>query len=246
MKNEIKVFSNREFGDVRTIEINNQPYFSATDVAKILGYNNPHDAISRHCKGVVKHEAPTNSGLQSLNFIPEGDVYRLIMRSQLPSAQKFEEWVCDEVLPSLRKNGGYIVGQEEMMPEQIVANALIVANQIIEEKNRKIKELSPKGQYFDALVSSKLLTTFRDTAKEYRMPPQEFTQWLVDNGYIYRDKHKMIKPYAEYVKQGLFEVKDFLTPYGYSNVQTYITVKGKETFRLLLQMSDMKNYENAI
>ena len=99
----------------------------------------------------------------------------------------------------------------------------------------KVKEQEPKARYFDNLVDSKLLTTFRDTAKEFHISPKELTQWLTDNGYIYRDRHKIIKPYEQHRKSGLFQMKDFSTPYGYSNVQTYITVKGKETFRLLME-----------
>lgn len=240
--NEIKVFSNKEFGNVRTVVIDGSPWFVGKDVATILGYKDTVSAIKVHVddedKKVWQITTPSR-GHQSMVVITESGLYSLVFGSQLLSAKRFKHWITSEVLPSLRQNGGYIVGQEEMTPEQVVANALVVANQIIAEKEQKIKELSPKGQYFDALVESKLLTTFRDTAKEFHMPPQEFTQWLVDNGYIYRDKHKMLKPYAEYVKQGLFEVKDFLTPYGYSNVQTFITVKGKETFRLLLQVSDI-------
>lgn len=111
---------------------------------------------------------------------------------------------------------------------------MIVANKVIEEKERKIAEMEPKAEYFDNLVDSKLLTTFRDTAKELHISPQAFTQWLVDNKYIYRDRHNILKPYEQHRKNGLFQLKDFSTPFGYSNVQTYVTVKGKETFRLLL------------
>ena len=160
----------------------------------------------------------------------------MIFESRLPSARKFRYWVTSEILPSIRKNGGYIQNQEELTPEQIVANALIVAQNIIKDKDKKIAELSPKAEYFDSLVDSKLLTTFRDTAKELHIPPRQFTQWLVDKGYVYRDRHNMIKPYEQYRKNGLFKMKDFLTPAGFSNVQTYVTVKGKETFRLLLSI----------
>lgn len=169
-----------------------------------------------------------------MNFISESDLYRLTMKSQLPSAEKFSDWVVEDVLPSIRKNGGYIQNQEELTPEQLVAKALVVANQIIAEKEAKITEMEPKAEYFDNLVDSRLLTTFRDTAKELHIPPKEFTQWLVNNGYVYRDRHKMLKPYEKHRKSGLFQMKDFSTPFGYSNVQTYITVKGKETFRLLI------------
>ena len=105
--------------------------------------------------------------------------------------------------------------------------------QMLEAEN---KAMLPKAEYFDALVDSKLLTTFRDCAKELNVKQNVFTKWLADNGFIYYDRHGIIKPYSPHVKSGLFSMKDFKTPFGYSNVQTYITVKGKETFRLMLGM----------
>lgn len=232
--NELKIFKNPEFGAVRTVVIDGKPWFAGTDVARALGYAKPQDAVSRHCKHSVKRGVPYNGNMIEMNFISESDLYRLTMKSQLPSAEKFSDWVVEEVLPSIRKNGGYIQNQEQLTPEQIIANALIVANKVIEEKERKIAEMEPKAEYFDNLVDSKLLTTFRDTAKELHISPQAFTQWLVDNKYIYRDRHNILKPYEQHRKSGLFQMKDFSTPFGYSNVQTYVTVKGKETFRLLL------------
>lgn len=105
--NELQIFNSEEFGEIRTIEIDGKPYFVAVDVATALGYATPRDAISRHCKGVVKHDTPTSSGVQQMSYINEGDLYRLIMKSKLPSAEKFESWVMDEVLPTIRKTGGY-------------------------------------------------------------------------------------------------------------------------------------------
>lgn len=169
-------------------------------------------------------------------YINESGLYALIINSNLPSAKKFKHWVTSEVIPSLRKNGGYIVGQENMSDEQLISNALVVANRILAERDAKIKELSPKAEYFDKLVSRNLLTNFRDTAKELHISPKTFVQWLEDKEYIYRDINNKIKPYADYVKSGLFEEKDFTAYNGYSDVQTLITVKGKETFRLLLEV----------
>lgn len=105
--NDLKVFSNTEFGELGVMVIDGKEYFPATQCAKLLGYANAKDAVIRHCKGVVKHDLPTNGGKQEVNYIPEGDLYRLIVSSKLPSAEKFERWVFDEVLPSIRKNGGY-------------------------------------------------------------------------------------------------------------------------------------------
>ena len=116
--NELRIFSSDEFGQIRTAEINGKPYFVASDVATALGYATPRDAIARHCKGVVKRDTPTSGGTQELSYINEGDVYRLIMRSKLPAAEKFESWVMDEVIPSIRKNGGYIAGQENQIGQK--------------------------------------------------------------------------------------------------------------------------------
>ena len=105
--NELQIFNNPEFGEIRTIEIEGKPYFVASDVAAALGYANPRKAVSDHCKGVTKRDTPTSSGVQSMSYIGEGDLYRLIMKSKLPSAEKFESWVMDEVLPSIRSTGYY-------------------------------------------------------------------------------------------------------------------------------------------
>lgn len=107
MSKEIQVFQNEQFGQVRTIDENGKVLFCAKDVAEALGYSNTRDAINRHCKGVVKRDAPTKSGKQSMSFIPEGDIYRLAASSELPGADAFESWIFDEVLPSIRKHGGY-------------------------------------------------------------------------------------------------------------------------------------------
>ena len=106
--NELQIFNNPEFGEIRTIEIEGKPYFVASDVAAALGYANPRKAVSDHCKGVTKRDTPTSSGVQSMSYIGEGDLYRLIMKSKLPSAEKFESWVMDEVLPSIRITGYYV------------------------------------------------------------------------------------------------------------------------------------------
>ena len=115
--NALHVFKNSRFGQLRTIEEGGKIFFCAADVAKALGYINPRDAISRHCRGVVKRDAPTQGGIQAIAFIPEGDVYRLITHSKLPGAERFESWVFDDVLPSLRKDGYYSLAPQENKPD---------------------------------------------------------------------------------------------------------------------------------
>ncbi len=123
--NEVQIFNSGEFGEIRTIEIDGKPYFVGADVAKALGYNNPRDAVSRHCKGVVKHDTPTSSGIQSMSYINEGDLYRLIMKSKLPSAEKFESWVMDEVLPTIRKTGSYRKPLTTVEQIQVIATGFL-------------------------------------------------------------------------------------------------------------------------
>jgi len=123
--NELQFFNSEEFGEIRTAEIDGKPYFVGTDVAKALGYNNPRDAVSRHCKGVVKRDTPTSSGIQSMSYINEGDLYRLIMKSKLPSAEKFESWVMDEVLPTIRKTGSYQKPLTTVEQIQVIATGFL-------------------------------------------------------------------------------------------------------------------------
>jgi prophage antirepressor-like protein len=123
--NELQFFNSEEFGEIRTAEIDGKPYFVGTDVAKALGYSNPRKAILDHCKGVTKRDTPTSSGIQSMSYINEGDLYRLIMKSKLPSAEKFESWVMDEVLPTIRKTGSYHKPLTTVEQIQVIATGFL-------------------------------------------------------------------------------------------------------------------------
>ena len=123
--NELQIFNSGEFGEIRTIEIDGKPYFVGTDVAKALGYSNPRKAILDHCKGVTKRDTPTSSGIQSMSYINEGDLYRLIIKSKLPSAEKFESWVMDEVLPIIRKTGSYQKPLTTVEQIQVIATGFL-------------------------------------------------------------------------------------------------------------------------
>ena len=140
---ELQIFKNEEFGEVRTVEIEGKPFFCGSDVAKALGYAIPSKAVNTHCKGVSKMEAPTNGGIQELLFIPEGDLYRLIVSSKLPTAEKFEHWVFDEVLPSIRKHGMYATDELLDNPDLIIQ----MATKLKEEREaRKALEIENKVQ----------------------------------------------------------------------------------------------------
>lgn len=241
---ELIIFNNPEFGQIRTIEEDGKVLFCGSDVAKALGYKRPKDAVSAHCKGAVKRRTLTNGGEQEMNFIPEGDIYRLAARSELPGADQFERWIFDEVLPSIRKNGGYINGQENMTPEELMAAALIMANKTIENQKVRLSALTvenqimqPKADYFDDLVDRNLLTGLRETAKELGVKPKEFISFLLSRKYLYRDKKGKLMPYQVHVNNGLFELKEcFNEKTQWTGTQTLVTPKGRETFRLLLLM----------
>lgn len=169
------------------------------------------------------------------DFIPENIFYRLAMKAKNETAEKFQTLVADEIIPSIRRNGGYIANQENLTPEQIVANALIVAQNIISQKDKQIEEMQPKAQYFDTLVDRNLLTSFRETAKELGVKEGMFISWLIGKNYIYRDAKNKLQPYSTAMNKGLFEVKEYSSRYSnHAGTQTLITPKGRETFRLLL------------
>lgn len=222
--NELQIFSSDEFGQIRTAEINGKPYFVASDVATALGYTNPRKAVIDHCKGVTKRDTPTSGGTQELSYINEGDVYRLIMRSKLPAAEKFESWVMDEVIPSIRKNGGYISGQENLSDDELLAKALMVAqnkiaerDRIIAEKQEHIEKMRPKEIFADAVSSSHTSILIGDLAKlicqnGYQIGQKRLFEWMRNKGYLIKFGASKNMPVQRYVEQGLFEIKE-------SNVQ---------------------------
>ncbi len=238
--NELMIFNNPRFGEIRTITEGGRTLFCAKDVASALGYKKPQNAIAAHCKGALKWGIPTNGGAQEMLFIPEGDIYRLAAKSELPGADEFESWIFDEVLPSIRKNGGYVNGQENMTPEELMAKALVVAQKTLADREARLSVLTvenqimkPKADYFDELVDRNLLTNFRETAKQLGVKEKEFIAFLLEKKYIYRDKRGKLMPYAD-KNNGLFEIKEcFNEKTQWSGTQTMVTPKGRETFRLL-------------
>ena len=203
--NELQIFNNSEFGQIRTITKDEKTYFVGNDVAKALGYVETSKAIRTHCKGVSEMDIPTNGGIQKMKMITEGDIYRLVIKSQLPSAEKFENWIFDNVLPSIRKNGGYIANQENLTPEQIVANALVVAQNIILQKDRQIKEMQPKADFFDCVADSKSAFSMNEVAKvlDYKgVGRNKLFEFLREQGIL--DRYNV--PYQRYVDNGWFRV----------------------------------------
>ena len=148
--NKLTIMTNELFGEVRFAEIDGKPYAVANDVAKALGYANPSKATNDHCRNSIKIWGNDSLGRrQEFKAIPEGDIYRLIIRSKLPGADKFERWVFDEVIPQIRKTGGYIPVTKEMSDAEIMAKALLISQRTIEQKNTIIKEQEERIEYLE-------------------------------------------------------------------------------------------------
>lgn len=207
--NNLTVFQHEEFGEVRTLTENEKTLFCATDVAKALGYSNPRDAISRHCPSVVKRDAWVQTSSKAdgepamrkteMSFIPEGDVYRLIVHSKLPSAVKFERWVFDEVLPSIREHGAYLtpdtMAKVMQDPDFIIQLVQTIKEQQIENKALKgeISEMKPKVDFANAVLSSDGSIGVGAFAKLLRQNGVEIGQkrlfeWLRQNDYLISNK----------------------------------------------------------
>ena len=249
MENKIEIFNNEEFGAVRTLTIDNEPYFVGKDVAQALGYSNARDAINKHVddedKGVANCD--TLGGKQEMTVITESGLYSLVLSSKLPTAKKFKHWVTAEILPSIRKHGAYMT-PETLEKALYNPDFLIKLATELKDTQNHVKQLKltnsqltvdnqimqPKAEYFDELVDRNLLLNFTDTAKELGVKRKVFIQFLLDKKYIYRDKKGVLKPYAN-KNSGLFELKESMNDKtNWSGTQTLITPKGRETFRLLL------------
>ena len=207
---ELQIFKSPEFGEIRTTEINGEPFFVGRDIAEALGYTNPRKAIIDHVedddKGVTKCD--TLGGEQEMTIINESGLYSLILSSKLPTAKQFKHWVTSEVLPAIRKTGGYIGNQENMSDDEIMAKALLVAQKTIEQRNKQIEAMQPKALFADAVASSDTSILMNDLAKLIKqngvdIGGSRLWTWMRDNGYIF--KHSC-EPTQKSMEMGLFEV----------------------------------------
>lgn len=214
--NNLQIFKNADFGSIRAVDRDGEPWFVGKDVALALGYKNPQEAIRNHVdaedKGVS--EILTPGGMQKLPIINESGLYSLVLSSKLPGAKKFKRWVTSEVLPALRKNGGYIAGQENMTDAEIMAKALLVAQRTIESKQAVIEEMTPKAVFADAVSASEGSVLVGELAKILRQNGVNIGQnrlfdWLRENGYLVRrNGSDRNMPTQRSVEQGLFTIKE--------------------------------------
>lgn len=227
---------------VRTVQRDNEPWFVLKDVCDVLGISKYRDTASRlddDERGSARVD--TLGGPQEMTIINESGLYSVILRSGKPEARQFRKWITSEVLPSIRKTGGYIVGQETLSPEELMAKALLIAQQKIAERDAKIADLTvknrimePKADYFDACIERNLLLNFRETAKVLGIPPKQFMDFLMENKFLYRTQKGSLLP-TESRNDGYFSVKEsYNNATGWSGTQTFVTPKGREAFRLML------------
>jgi anti-repressor protein len=212
--NELRTFKNDEFGEVRTLVIDGEPYFVGKDVAEILGYSNSRKAIGDHVDEEDKVDGVTIRDSigrdQKPILINESGLYSLILSSKLPNAKKFKHWVTSDVLPSIRKTGAY---QKPLSRDQLIAQALIEAQAVIEEKDNRIKEMRPKEIFSDAVATSKTSILIGELAKLLKQNGIEIGQkrlfaWMRNNGYLMKSGSSKNMPTQRAMQLGLFEIKE--------------------------------------
>lgn len=233
----IKIFENKEFGKVRVSEIGGNPYFVGNDIATILGYKNTRDALLRHVdnedKGVVKHD--TLGGIQEITVINESGLYSLILSSKLPKAKEFKRWVTSEVLPSIRKSGGYIQNQENLTDNEIMAKALLVAQNVIKEKSKTLEVQRPKVLFAESVEASKTSILIGELAKILKQNGHEIGQnrlfeWLRVNNYLISRKGTDYNmPTQKSMNLGIFEIKETTITHadGHISISKTVKVTGK-------------------
>lgn len=215
---ELQIFNSEEFGEIRTVSINDEPWFVASDICRALDIQNVTQAVQ---KLDDDERSMFNIGRQgNANCVNEYGLYSLVLASRKPEAKKFKRWITHEVIPSIRKHGGYIAGQESMTDDQLLAKALLVAqskiaerDQIIAQKQERIEQMKPKALFADAVSASKHSILIGDLAKlicqnGYLIGQKRLFQWMRENGYLMTQGSSYNRPKQRYVEQGLFEIKE--------------------------------------
>ena len=247
---ELQVFSNAEFGSVRSLMVNGEPHFVGRDVAKILGYANPNDALAKHVdeedKGVANCDTP--GGNQGLLIINESGLYSLILSSKLPAAKRFKRWVTSDVLPVIRKHGVFamddIVNNTDALIEALQAFKAERQQRIaLQEENavqkQQLVEMKPKASYYDTVLNCRDVVAVTVIAKDYGKSAQWLNEYLHDKGIQYKQGDKIWILYQKYAEMGLTSTKTHAYPGSdgkiHTKVHTYWTQKGRLFIYVLLK-----------
>lgn len=240
--NNLRIFNSSEFGEIRTVVVDNEPMFCLADVCKALEISNVGNVKHRLSeKGIHSVDTLTKGGTQALTYINEPNLYKTIFQSRKESAERFTDWVTSEVLPSIRKNGGYIAGQESMTDDELLEKAVLVAqkkiaerDKIIEQQRQKIEADKPKTIFADAVSASHTSILIGDLAKlicqnGYEIGQKRMFIWLRENGYLIKSGNSRNIPTQRYIEQGLFEIKEsnVLNPDGSVRITRTTKVTGK-------------------
>jgi anti-repressor protein len=268
MNNQLQIFKNNEFGEIRMIEVDGRPYAVGVDIARALEYSNPSKAVIQHCKGITKLGIPSEGGIQETNVIPEGDIYRLIVKAADQSknpkikakAERFERWIFDEVLPSIRKHGAYMTDEviEKVLtdPDTIIK----LATQLKEERQKRleaekqIEEQKPKVLFANAVMASKTSILVGELAKILRQNGIDIGQnrlfkWLRDNGYLIKRSGTDYNMPTQYsMDLGLFEVKETTITHsdGHISISKTPKVTGKGQLYFINKFKEMMNSREVI
>lgn len=240
---KIEKFFNEKFGTVRTLHIDGKIYFVAIDIAKALGYKNPQKAIRDHCKGVNESFIPSNGGEQKAKVIAKSDIYRLIVRSKLESADEFESWIFDEIMPTIEKSGAYIEsGREQEMVSYYFSSLSsetqgVIVNELI-EKNKELQ------QFYDDVINTKGLYDMNTVGKELHIGLKTLFAYLRGKGIVFYKQNRNI-PYQRFMNQGLFEVKETPCRNGEYMPVMYSTKKGIDYIRKQLRKDGYYDAEVA-
>ena len=235
MKDEIQIFRNEEFGEVRTVMIDNEPWFVAVDICRALALSNPTVTVARLDED---ERAKFNLGRQGeATVVSESGLYTLILGSRKPEAKRFRRWITHDVIPAIRKHGVYMT---DSLLEQVLQNPeiiVIMAGQLVEESKERerltqeLQQAQPKADYFDAFVNASDYTCIRNCGKELGIPQNKFIAFMLEHKYLYRNADKDLMPSANSINRGFFVLRDVYLPGGRMKQQTMMTCKGKEHFR---------------
>ena len=238
--NEIQIFKNHEFGTIRTFtNEQGEALFCAKDVCDALGYKQTHKAVERHVdKGDgMKRPTPTASGIQTMLYINESGLYALILSSKLESARRFKHWVTSEVLPSIRKQGGYIVARPDESDEVILARALQIMQATLQRRDEQIAQLKPRADYADHVLDSISCFTVTQIGKELNMTGHDLNRLLCEMRIQYVQSGQYLL-YADYARQGLAKNRSFEyhTSDGELRTKTYLvwTERGRDFIHRLI------------
>lgn len=222
--NGLKVFENPEFGQVRTAVINDKPYFMASDIAKALGYAKPNDAVNQHCRATVKHSIPIGGKMQEVNFVSEGDMYRLISHSKLEAAERFEGWVFDDVLPTIRQHGIYAT---DKVIDNILNNPDFGIELLTKLKEERAARLEAERK--NAILTHVNKTyTMTEIAKELNLKSAaELNKMLADKKVQYKVNGTWVL-YSDYSNQGYEDIKQEVLDNGHVIYHRKITQLGRE------------------